>query len=203
MSLHPRIPYGPPEISYDHLEHIKCEARDRALQELYTKMYKEYYLYTGECGVAETDDMVAEVKDAKRHSHLWVTLNPKPFTTIEELNAFIDAVHKIPNRKWCASATYAFESRSTNPSEAKSNIPPGFHCHMVIKRGVMTNPSAIRNGLLAGRFKNMFGHKLHIHIMPITKSEAEQKVAYITVKEKDHFDAQMRTSHNLDAVYEI
>lgn len=152
-----------------------------------------------------------ELKEKKRsqaaaeHNNLFlfVTINPKPSVTLEELKT---ASEKLVNRQMFEAYALAFEQRASAPEEAGK----GFHVHILMRRNLNYKPCKIKKNMC-----NTIKHICNVHdcrvfnVQFIGEDFARDKMKYITggktgdgKDQKMNIDDIFRKNCNLEKIYE-
>ncbi len=141
---------------------------------------------------------------AREHnnSHLFITINPKPKTNLEE---FVKKVQKFIKRNFCDEASAVIEQRG----EEETELGKGFHAHIALKRNVNYRPSDIVKGA-KNTFKNCCDVKkpellnVRIHGSDFHKDKMEYIQGIKTGEgksKKQEMDVLFRQKNNLEIVY--
>lgn len=142
---------------------------------------------------------------AAEHNNLFlfVTINPKPTVTLEELKT---ASEKLVNRQMFSAYALAFEQRASAPEEAGK----GFHVHILMRRNLNYKPCRIKKNM-CNTIKNICNvHDSRVfNVQFIGEDFARDKMKYITggktgdgKDQKMDIDDIFRKNSNLEKIYE-
>jgi len=188
--------------------------RDSARDELYKILYKKKINMECSMNICKDSTMQSlydEVQLLKEQNnrkssqqyYYWITFNPKPDITLEQLRKFTD---KLLSKKWITDAIYSYEQRG----ETLEDCGKGIHMHILIHRNNFKTTHAKRE--IYNTFKSYTGISKDIFdkncFKAIPYSWGEDKVEYLKGNkwdsEKDSkikIDAEFRQKNNLSIYY--
>lgn len=150
------------------------------------------------------DDYKHQIKiktaKANNNQYAFITINPKPDT---DLAHFVKKLNDYVNRQICEKHLYVLEQRGENAEECGK----GLHAHILVKRNLNYKPCKfILN--TKNTFKNIVGNEKHIHIQICGEDFKNDKILYITGKNKDdsksikqEYDTVYRANNKLSEFY--
>lgn len=149
------------------------------------------------CEACKTYSDMLLKKQSKRRRYIFVTVNVKPGTTLEDLQS---KMVKFISKKWVTDLVYTFEQRS----EDINNVD-GLHTHMLVyipkKR-----PSEV-NREIYSTFKHIVGTKKSINVNYIPLEWVMDKLNYIAGNKEEAkmakvcVDRLWRAQNNLSDIY--
>ena len=137
-------------------------------------------------------------RSGKSCDNYFVTINPKPDVSFDELKTCVD---KILKKNWIDSYIYSYEQRSE-----ESGKYYGFHVHLMINsydRGMQNAKKEIYNTV-----KHIVGNPNHLHISGVTPGTEDMVRDYIHgdkeagKMQKVQVDKEFRKAFGLQDVYE-
>lgn len=176
-----------PALDLAEIDIIKGKAFKRVVQ----KLFEEAYLNKLEDPSALEDARLHDsIKDCIRlrtekakscsSSHIFLTLNPDPTHTLDDIKKYI---FKCITKKWIKQYWISFEQRG----RTEDTRGTGIHCHILINRGV--EPGKARREL-KNTFKNLCNvdnpHLLNFKW--ITEKSLENHIKYITGEKRPKDD---------------
>lgn len=139
MDIDDKLLHMKHEMKYQHeITKASFRARSKLFEQLYIEKQR-LQLSLGKCDDKDLQKLYDEVKELRNEfadnikventdaDYLFVTVNPKPDITFEELQK---AVKKLITKKWLTRYIYVYEQRGKTPDEAGI----GFHFHMLLDK---------------------------------------------------------------------
>lgn len=134
------------------------------------------------------------------NQYAFITVNPKPEI---ELETFLKKLDIYVNRQICQKFIYVVEQRG----ETLEECGRGLHAHILVERNLNYKPCKfIQN--TKNTFKNLVGNDKHIHIQICGEDYKNDKIIYITGKNKDvtkslkqDYDIIFRKNNNIPEYY--
>lgn len=181
-------------------KHFECRGIDSMLQHLepYNKAYDEFVRNKMKKIIGmkyELDELGDYMKDIKHHEedlkqrmkvktakdnnnqYAFITVNPKPEIDLKD---FMKKLEVYVNRQICQKYIYVIEQRG----ETLEECGKGLHAHLLVERNLNYKPCKfIQN--TKNTFKTLVGNDKHIHIQICGEDFKNDKIIYITGKNKD------------------
>lgn len=193
---------------YRVLEQVREEASKTVLKRIWMLEYQTDSLGDQWKDIRQHEESLKEKKRTKaaaQHNNLFlfVTINPKPTVTLEELKT---ACEKLVNRQMFSAYALAFEQRASAPEEAGK----GFHVHILMRRNLNYKPCRIKKNM-CNTIKNICNvqDSRVFNVQFIGEDFALDKMKYIKGgKTGDGKDLKMdiddifRKNNNLEKIYE-
>ncbi len=157
----------------DYKEYSKAYS-DVKLQ-LFKNEVRKYLVRQMEEGKYDDDRFIGQFIKVNRSSKgklLWITLNPKPETTLEVFRKFINSL--LCTKLFSTKVVYSYEQRGVSvPTMGK-----GMHCHLLLDRDSGIKPSAYARRIFTkGKF--LFGSIKHVNVKMYPMSYWDDKILYI------------------------
>lgn len=143
-----------------YLDKIRIKGRDRAIELIYTNLYKKYYLRKPLLQMIELQEKIDNLDEELIHWDVFITINPWKMTDVVE-KEFRKHCNYISKRSW------VMKTLNTNFEYRNKDEKTGLHFHGGYRLKKAYSPSDISSILYRGIFKKYVMTKKHIHVEKI------------------------------------